>query len=100
MSARTETFLAETALGLAILAVVLVAWLAVKGCELVVRTFAAHPTSTPLWLALGGVLATGLACLLTSVQLLELAALLPATLAGLLGTAKEVELVRDPLLQR
>lgn len=87
------------ALLLAVLAVLVLAWLCVKAFELVARVFVAHPRNRPLWIALGLLLILTLAAILTDGRSALLDALVGVSTLGLIATAKVVELYYDPRFQ-
>lgn len=82
-----------------VVCLVLAIWFLVQAAQLLVRVIGRHPRSRPLLVACGVFAATLLGVIATDGQIL-LVNLLPVLVtAGLIGTAKAVELYHDELLQ-
>lgn len=90
---------AGMAMLLAIVALLVILWLAVKAAELVVRVLAAHPRSRPLWVAIGLLFAAGLGVAATGGEYALVNALAAVSLPVLVAVARTVELYHDRLLQ-
>ncbi len=87
-----EALLLGSALGLAVLAIVVLTWLTVKLVALVVRVCVAHPRSRVLRLAVAAVLLSALLALVDASQHPPLALLPVLSLAFLILVAWGVEL--------